>query len=145
MEPFANPDDESIRRLLTSVRRIAVVGLSPRPHRASHRVGRFLLESGYDVVAVYPREEEILGCPVYRRVQDVPGPLDLVDVFRRRDDLPSVIDDVLAAGAAALWLQIGCIDEDGARRARDAGLTVVMNRCVMHEHARLLAGSATRS
>jgi predicted CoA-binding protein len=145
MEPFANPDDEAIRRLLTSARRIAVVGLSPKPHRASHRVGRFLLESGYDVAAVYPRGEEILGCPVYRRVRDVPGPVDLVDVFRRREELPSVIDDVLAAGAAALWLQIGCIDEDGARRARDAGLTVVMNRCLMAEHARLLAGSGTRS
>jgi predicted CoA-binding protein len=120
------------------------VGLSPKTHRDSHRVGRYLLEHGYDVVPVYPRGEEILGRRVYRRVQDVPRPVDLVDVFRRRDQLPSVVDDVLAAGAGALWLQIGCIDEDGARRASAAGLTVVMDRCVMVEHARLLGRSGTR-
>ncbi len=136
--PFENPDDDAIRRLLEHVRRIAVVGLSPKPHRASHRVARYLLDSGYEIVPVYPREEEILGRKVYRRVQDVPGTVDVVDVFRRREDLPAVVDDALAARAGALWLQIGCIDEAGARRARAAGLTVVMDRCLMVEHARLI-------
>jgi uncharacterized protein len=145
MARFANPDDTAIRRLLETARRIAVVGLSPKPHRDSHRVGRYLLEHGYEVVPVYPRGEGILGRPVYRRVQDVPPPLDLVDVFRRRDHLPGVIDDVLAAGAGALWLQLGCVDEDGARRASAAGLTVVMDRCVMVEHARLLGRGGPRS
>ena len=135
---FQNPDDAAIRRLLEKARRIAVVGLSPKPHRDSHRVARYLLESGYEIVPVYPREEQILGQTVYRRVQDVPGTVDLVDVFRRSEELPEVIDDVLAARAGALWLQLRCIDEDGARRARDAGLTVVMDRCLMVEHARLL-------
>jgi predicted CoA-binding protein len=138
MALFQNPDDEAIRRLLEKVRRIAVVGLSPKPHRDSHRVARYLLESGYEIVPVYPREEQILGQRVYRRVQDVPGAVDLVDVFRRSEELPEVIDDALAARAGALWLQLGCIDESGARRARDAGLTVVMDRCLMVEHARLL-------
>jgi predicted CoA-binding protein len=138
MALFPNPDDEAIRRLLEKVRRIAVVGLSPKPHRDSHRVARYLLESGYEIVPVYPREEQILGQRVYRRVQDVPGAVDLVDVFRRSEELPEVIDDALAARAGALWLQLGCIDESGARRARDAGLTVVMDRCLMVEHARLL-------
>jgi predicted CoA-binding protein len=138
MAPFENPDDEAIRRLLEKVRRIAVVGLSPKPHRDSHRVARYLLESGYEIVPVYPREEQILGQKVHRRVQDVAGAVDLVDVFRRSEDLPEVIDDAITARAGALWLQFGCIDEDGARRARDAGLTVVMDRCLMVEHARLV-------
>jgi predicted CoA-binding protein len=138
MEAFRNPDDTTIRTLLERVRRIAVVGLSPKAYRDSHRVARYLLEHGYDVVPVYPREEEILGQRVYRRVQDVPGPVDLVDVFRRSESLPAVIDDVLAAAAGGLWLQLGCIDEAGARRARDAGLTAVMDRCLMVEHGRLL-------
>ena len=101
-------------------------------------MARYLLEHGYEIVPVYPREEEILGQKVYRRVQDVPGPVDLVDVFRRSEGLPEVVDDAVAARAGALWLQLGCIDEAGARRARDAGLTVVMDRCVMVEHGRLL-------
>jgi hypothetical protein len=138
MEPFRNPDDETVRRLLERVRRIAVVGLSPKPHRDSHRVARYLVERGYEIVPVYPREETILGQKVHRRVQDVPGAVDLVDVFRRREELPEVIEDVLAARAGALWLQIGCIDEAGARRAREAGLTVVMDRCLMVDHAHLL-------
>ena len=136
--PFRNPDDATIRALLERVRRIAVVGLSPKEYRDSHRVARYLLEHGYEVVPVYPREEEILGQKVYRRVQDAPGPVDLVDVFRRSESLPEVIDDVLASRAGGLWLQLGCIDEGGARRARDAGLTVVMDRCLMVEHGRLL-------
>jgi predicted CoA-binding protein len=138
MEPFRNPDDATVRALLERVRRIAVVGLSPKAYRDSHRVARYLLEHGYEVVPVYPREEEILGRKVYRRVQDVPGPVDLVDVFRRSEGLPEVIDDVLAARAGALWLQLGCIDEAGAQRAREAGLAVVMDRCLMVEHGRLL-------
>jgi len=138
MAPFENPDDEAIRRVLEKARRIAVVGLSPKPHRDSHRVARYLLESGYEIVPVYPREEQILGQKVHRRVQDVAGAVDLVDVFRRSEDLPAVIDDAITARAGALWLQLGCIDEDGARRARDAGLTVVMDRCLMVEHARLV-------
>jgi predicted CoA-binding protein len=140
MEPFRNPDDATVRALLERVRRIAVVGLSPKAYRDSHRVARYLLEHGYEVVPVYPREEEILGQKVYRRVRDVPGPIDLVDVFRRSEGLPEVVDDVLAARAGALWLQLGCIDEAGAERARRAGLAVVMDRCLMVEHGRLLGG-----
>jgi predicted CoA-binding protein len=136
--PFTNPDDDALRGLLERVRRIAVVGLSPKPHRDSHRVARYLLERGYEIVPVYPREEEILGRRVFRRVQDIDLPVDLVDVFRRSSQLPAVIDDALAARAGALWLQLGCIDEPGALRARAAGATVVMDRCLMVDHARLL-------
>jgi len=138
MTTFTNPDDDAIRSLLESTRRIAVVGLSPKPHRTSHRIGLYLQEQGYEIVPVYPREDQILGEKAYRRVQDVPGPVDLVNVFRRSEDLPSVFDDVLASSATAVWTQLGCLDPEGARRALDAGLTVVMDRCIMVDHARLV-------
>jgi predicted CoA-binding protein len=138
-KPFQNPDVETIRELLESIRRIAVVGLSPKPHRDSNRIGAYLLEHGYEVIPVYPRGNEILGQKVYRRVQDIPDKVDLVNVFRRSEKLPGVFDDLLATDAGAVWTQLGCIDEVGARRAQAAGLTVVMNRCVMVDHARLVA------
>jgi predicted CoA-binding protein len=138
MSAFSNPDEATIRALLREMKRVVVVGLSPKPQRDSHRVARYLQEHGYEVVPVYPREETILGETVYRRVRDVPGPIDLVDVFRRSEHLPAVFDDVLASPARAIWTQLGCVDEDGAARAREQGLTVVMNRCVMVDHARIL-------
>lgn len=144
-EHFRNPDDEVIRRLLETVRRIAVVGLSPKAHRDSNRIGRYLLERGYEVVPVYPRGETILDQTVYRRVQDIPGGVDLVDVFRRSDQLGAVIEDALAARAPALWLQLDCIDYAGARRAQAAGALVVMDRCIMVDHARLLGRGSRRS
>jgi predicted CoA-binding protein len=137
-EAFRNPDDSTVHRLLETARRIAVVGLSPKPHRDSNRIGRYLLDRGYEVVPVYPREETILGQKAYRRLQDVPGRVDLVDVFRRSEELAGVVDDALVAHAPALWFQLGCVDEDAARRAAAAGETEVMDRCVMVEHAALL-------
>jgi predicted CoA-binding protein len=141
---FENPDEETIRGLLERVRRIAVVGLSPKTFRDSHRVARYLLERGYEIVPVYPREDEILGQRVFRRIQDIDPPVELVDVFRRSEELPGVIDDALAARASAVWLQLGCIDEPGALRAQAAGVTVVMDRCLMVDHARLLGRQLRR-
>ena len=135
---FQNPDDATVHRLLETARRIAIVGLSPKPHRDSNRIGRYLLEHGYEVVPVYPREETVLGQKAYRRLQDVPGRVDLVDVFRRSEELAGVVDDTLSARAPALWFQLGCVDESAARRAAAAGVTVVMDRCIMVEHAALL-------
>jgi hypothetical protein len=142
---FSNPDEATIRALLESTRRIAVVGLSPKPHRDSNRVARYLIDRGYDVVPVYPREDEILGREVYRSVQEIPGGVELVDVFRRSETLPQVFDDVRAAGAPAVWLQLDCIDEEGAARAVADGATVVMDRCIMVDHARLLGRDWKRS
>lgn len=90
------------------------------------------------MVPVYPREEEILGRRVYRRVQDVPGGVDVADVFRRSEALAAVTDDCLAAAVPALWFQLDCVDEASAARAREAGRLVVMDRCIMVDHARLL-------
>ena len=137
-----NPSPAEIRDLLGRARRIAVVGLSPKPHRDSHRVARYLVEHGYDVVPVYPREETILGRAVYRRIQDIPGGVDLVDVFRRPEAVGEAVDDALKSGAPALWLQLGCVDEAAAERARRAGVLVVMDRCLMVDHRTLLGGPA---
>lgn len=142
---FSNPSEEAIRGLLADARRIAVVGLSPKPHRDSNRIARYLLERGYEVVPVYPREEEILGLGVYRRIADIPGGVHIVDVFRRSEHLPEVVDDALAARAPALWFQLGCIHEQAAARAAAAGATVVMDRCIMVDHARLLGRSRKAS
>jgi predicted CoA-binding protein len=131
------PDSATLRRLLKSARRIAVVGLSPKPHRDSNRVARYLLDHGYDVVPVYPRENEILGRPVVRRIQDILGGVDVVDVFRRSEELDSVVDDALSTRVPLLWFQLGCINAGAAQRARDGGRLVVMDRCLMVEHAHL--------
>jgi hypothetical protein len=138
MATFENPGDDAIRDLLRRVRRIAVVGLSPKPHRDSNRVARYLQQAGYDVVPVYPREETILGQRVYRSVREIPEPVDLVDVFRRSEALGEVFDDAIAAGAPAIWLQLDCVDFARARLAQARGLTVVMDRCLMVDHARLV-------
>lgn len=142
-EPFRNPDEAAIRSLLERARRIAVVGLSPKSHRDSNRVARYLQERGYEIVPVYPREERILGQKVYRRVQDVPAGVDLVDVFRRSEKIPEAVEDALSARAPALWLQLGCVHEVAARQAVEAGAIVVMDRCIMVDHARMLGRSWT--
>ena len=133
-----NPDDGRIRALLETARRIAVVGLSPKPHRDSNRVARYLLERGYMVIPVYPREQTILGQRVCRRIQDIPGGVDLVDVFRRSEALADVVEDAIAAKAPALWFQLDCVHEVAAARAVAAGVTVVMDRCIMVDHGALL-------
>lgn len=127
--------------LLRRTRSIAIVGASRNPARASFFVTTYLLSSTpYDVYLVNPRETEILGQPVYPSLDALPVVPDLVDVFRRHDDLPTVLDETLAAGAPALWLQLGSWHEDVARRGEAAGLTVVMDRCVKIEHARFHGG-----
>jgi len=138
-----NPSEEVIRSLLEGAKTIAVVGLSPKPHRDSHRIALYLKDRGYRVIPVYPREETILGEKVYRRIRDIPVPVDLVDVFRRSEDLPEVVEDALASGARAMWFQLGCVHEEAAERARGAGVTLVMDRCIMVDHARLVGASRT--
>jgi predicted CoA-binding protein len=142
---FNNPSDDALRALLEGTRRIAVVGLSPKPWRDSNHIGRYLLERGYEVIPVYPREDEILGQKVYRRVQDIPGGVDLVDVFRRSDAVSAVVDDALAARAPAIWLQLECVDEDAAARATAAGVLVVMDRCIRVDHGHILGRGWRRS
>jgi predicted CoA-binding protein len=126
-----------IQRVLT-MQRIAIVGLSGNELRASNFVGRYLLRNGYDVIPVNPREEIILGRTSYASLADIPDPVDTVDVFRKPDAVPEIARDAVAIGAKCLWLQYNVISEEGARIATDAGLDVVMDRCMKVEHARYL-------
>ena len=123
--------------LMRDATTIAVVGVSPQPDRDSHEVARYLIEAGYNVYLVNPREQRILDRTVYGRVQDLPEPVDIVDIFRRPADVPPVVDDAIAAGAKAVWMQLGVVNEEAAERARAAGLEVVMDRCTKVEHMRL--------
>ncbi|EFL05870.1 CoA-binding domain-containing protein [Streptomyces sp. AA4] len=129
------------RRLLGRTKSVTVVGASANPARPSYFVATYLLSSTrYEVNFVNPRLDTLLGHPVYPSLADVPGELDLVSVFRKHDDLPAVAEEVIEAGARTLWLQLGLWHEPVADRAREAGLDVVMNRCVKIEHARFAGG-----
>lgn len=131
-------DDAAIRDLLLATRRIAVVGASDRPDRASHGVFRFLLDRGYDAVPVNPAlaTREIHGRAVVAAL-DQAAPLDMVDVFRRSAEAGAVVDEAIRLGARSVWLQLGVIDAAAAERARAAGLAVVMDRCPAIEWRRL--------
>ncbi|MBI4277027.1 MAG: CoA-binding protein [Armatimonadetes bacterium] len=131
-------DDRDLARLLGAYRRVAVVGLSVRPERASHGVARYLIREGYTVIPVNPNYPEVLGLRSYPSLLDVPGPVEIVDVFRRPDAVPEVVDQAIARGAKVLWLQEGVIHEPAARRAAAHGMTVVMDRCILREHLRLI-------
>ncbi|MGD8368279.1 MAG: CoA-binding protein [Desulfobacterales bacterium] len=128
-------DRETIQEILLSSRTVAVVGLSPNPERDSHRVGRYMLENGYDVIPVRPARKEILGRPAYRTLADVPVPVDIVDVFRRSDQIPAVAEEALALRPRVFWMQLGIENHDAALQLTAAGIDVVMNRCIKVEHA----------
>ena len=140
---WENPSAARRQQILRATRTVAVVGASPNPARASNFVATYLLAStSYEVFFVNPHATEILGRPVHPTLADLPVVPDLVDVFRRPADLPAVLDEVLALpdGVRTFWLQFGLVDEDVARRAEDAGLEVVMDRCLKVEHARFHGG-----
>lgn len=139
---WENPPATRRQQILRATRTVAVVGASPNAARASNFVATYLLAStDYDVYFVNPNATEILGRPVFKTLADLPLVPDLVDVFRRREDLPAVLDEVLALdGVRTFWLQFGLFDEDVARRAEVAGLEVVMDRCLKVEHARFHGG-----
>ncbi len=142
MSTWENPPATRRQQVLRATRAVAVVGASPNPSRASNFVATYLLAStDYDVYFVNPNATEILGRPVHKTLADLPVVPDLVDVFRRREDLDAVLDEVLALdGVRTFWTQFGLFDEAVARRAEAAGLEVVMDRCLKVEHARFHGG-----
>ncbi|WP_174522140.1 CoA-binding protein [Arthrobacter luteolus] len=138
---WAGPSAPERLALLRSAKSIAIVGASDKPSRASYFVATYLLSSSpYKVYFVNPVAKEILGQPVYASLADLPETPDIVDVFRRHDDLPSVLEEAKAVGAKTLWLQLGSWHEEVARNAEAAGMNVVMDRCVKIEHARFHGG-----
>ena len=138
---FENPGDDEIRSLLAEPRTYAVVGCSPDPARDSHEIARLLQSCGHRVVPVRPGGGEILGERAWPDLRSVPVAVDVVDVFRRPEHVPAVVEDAIAIGARALWLQLGVVHEAAALRARDAGLVVVMDRCPAIELRRLFDGA----
>jgi uncharacterized protein len=129
-------DVSAIQRVLHSAKTIAIVGLSNNPLRPSYFVGYYMKRHGYTVIPVNPRESEILGEKSYPSLLDVPVPVDVVDVFRAPNALPAIARDAVAIKAGALWCQFGVINEEGNRIAAEAGLTVIVDRCLKVEHAR---------
>jgi predicted CoA-binding protein len=132
-------DGALAERLIREARVIAVYGVAADPSRPSHDVARYLIDAGYEVYLVNPTETAVLGRPVYARLQDVPAHIDIVDIFRRAEFMPEVVADAIAAGAEAVWMQLGLVHEGAAATARAAGLEVVMDRCTKIEHGRVAA------
>ncbi|GBD84515.1 hypothetical protein BMS3Abin02_00908 [bacterium BMS3Abin02] len=131
--------EDTARRILSTYRTWAVVGCSPRPTRASHDVAAFLQQRGYRIIPINPAADEILGETAYPDLVSVPDPIEVVDIFRRSDRAGRHVDEAIAIGAKAVWMQLGVIDEAAAERAKNAGLDVVMDRCPKIEYPRLLA------
>ena len=130
-------------RILERYRRIAMVGLSSNPFRPSHFAAIYLLSEGYDVTPVNPRESEVLGRKCYPSLADVPDPIEVVDIFREPAAVPEIVEQAITRQAKVVWMQLGVIHEQAAERARDAGLEVVMDRCMKIEHARFFGGLNT--
>ena len=135
-------DIPTLRRLLDDSRRIAVVGISAEWHRPSYFVGKYLLEHGYTMIPVNPKYREVLGQPCYPSLTAAraAGAIDIVDCFRKAEDIGPLAEEAIAIGAKALWMQLGVVNHAAAEKAREAGLDVVMDRCVKIEHGRLFGG-----
>ena len=123
--------------LMQSAESIAIVGVSARSDRPSYEVAEYLIEAGYEVYLVNPRETKILGKKVYDRVRDLPKPVDIVDIFRKPADVLPVVEDAIEASSGAIWMQLEIVNQEAADRARAAGLEVVMDRCTKIEHRKI--------
>lgn len=138
---WVGPDAKARQRILNNAKSVAIVGASPNPARSSYFVGTYLLSSSdFRVYFVNPNADEILGEKVYPDLASLPEVPDIVDVFRKGSDIPSVIDDVVAIGSPTIWVQLGIYNEEAARYGEEKGLTVVMDRCIKVEHARFHGG-----
>ena len=135
------PDDpgpeDGYLTILQTVRTVAVVGLSPNPERASHRVALYLREQGYRIVPVNPTVAHVLGERSFPSLAQIAEPVDVVEVFRRSEEVPPLVEEAVRIGAKVVWMQEGVVHEEAAAKARAAGLTVVMDRCMQREHSRL--------
>jgi len=137
--PTVNSNKTEIKAIFEQVKTIAVLGLSPDESKASHRVAKYLKEAGYTIVPVYPKYEEILGEKVYRSLAEIPFEIDMVDIFRKPAAFDAIADACIARGdIKVFWGQQGLVNNAAAKKARDAGMTVVQNLCAMVEHRNIL-------
>ena len=133
-------DIATLRRILQDTRVIAMLGLSANWYRPSYFAAKYMLDHGYQVIPVNPSYGEVLGQKCYATLRDIPHKIDMVDCFRKSEEMPQIADEAITIGARVLWMQIGVINDSAAAKARKAGLEVVMDRCVKIEYARLFGG-----
>ena len=133
-----NPSSEKIKMILDTYQTVAIVGLSPKPARASYQVAEYLKGCNYQIVPVNPGQREILGQPCYPDLRAIPFEVEIVDIFRKPDAIPLIVDDAIAIGAKVVWMQLGIFHHKAAEKARQAGLDVVMDRCIKIEHGNIL-------
>lgn len=131
-------DDQMMKDILTSAKTIASVGLSSNQEKESYWIVSYLKEQGYHIIPVNPTADEILGEKAYPDLESIPEPIDVVQVFRRSEDVPPVVDSAIKAGAKVVWMQEGIVNEEAAQKAREAGLQVVMDACMRMTHRRLI-------
>ncbi len=130
---------DDVQRILKQTKTIAVVGLSDKPDRDSYQIASYLQQQGYRIIPVNPRVNEVLGEKAYPSLRDVPDPVDVVDIFRRSEDVPPIVEDAIAIGAKVVWMQSGIVNEEAAARAEAAGLAVIMDACMRSAHRTLRA------
>jgi len=131
------PEHETVRELLGKARVIAVVGLSGKRRRPSYNVAEYMQRAGFRIIPVNPNERQVLGERCYASLSEIPEPVDIVNIFRRSEFVPPIVDEAIRIGAKAVWMQEGVVHEEAAARARQAGLLVIMDRCILKEHRRL--------
>ena len=132
--PLYRSTDKELEQILAKSKTIAVVGLSPKPERDSNKVAKYMMVAGYTIIPVNPMVQEILGQKSYANLSDVPGQVDIVDIFRKLDAVPGIVDEAIEMGAKTVWMQENIVHNGAARKAKEAGLKVVMNKCIMVEH-----------
>ena len=133
-------DIETLRRILKTCNRVAMVGLSANWYRPSNFAAKYLLDHGYTVIPVNPGYAEVLGQKCYPSLLDIPEPVEVVDIFQRAEKVPPLVEQAIEIGAKVVWMQLGVVNEEAAQRAREAGLEVVMDRCMKIEYGRLFGG-----
>jgi uncharacterized protein len=133
--PSGSPAPDEFSRILNDIKVIALIGASPKPERPSHSVMAYLQEAGFHVIPVNPGQREVRGEKCYPSLADIPGPVDTADIFLNPVRVPPIVDQAIAKGVKTIWMQLGVVHEEAAQKARRAGLTVVMNRCLRIDHA----------
>ncbi len=133
-----NPPSEAIGAMLQKYKIVAVVGLSPKPERDSHQVAKYMKENDYRIVPVNPGQKDILGEKCYPNLKAIPFPVDIVTVFRKPNAVSPIVDDAVEIGAKVVWMQLGIVHNEAAEKAREAGLEVVMDKCIKVEHVRMI-------
>ncbi|WP_221565118.1 CoA-binding protein [Alkalihalobacillus sp. TS-13] len=132
---FQNPDQAAINEILKTKKRIAVVGLSNKPHRTSYQVSKYMQDNGYEIIPVNPTIDEVMGLKAYSSLKDIEGPIDIVNVFRRSEELPAVAEEMKGIDADVFWAQLGLLNEEVVDILEGKGMTIIMDRCIKVEHA----------